>query len=69
MFVYLQKEVKQCCDATKLECSHSAGQCVQSGYLTSQHYYLLSTIELYDVASLFGMFRKQTSKSQGLGTL
>ena len=59
MFVCLQKDAKQCCDATKRGCTHCAGRRPQAG---DQHNeYNLALWHHHIVWHLFG--DKQTSKS------
>ena len=62
MFVCLQKDVKQCCDATKFDRTHCAGQWHAS--LTST----MSMIELCGITALFGIFL-ETNKHQNLTRL
>ena len=62
MFVCLQKDAKQCCDATKFDSTHCAGQRRQS--LTST----MSTIKLCCITALFGIFLG-TNKHQNLAML
>ena len=55
-----KKTHKQCCDAIKLERTHCAGCRVmpQSSSVST-----MSTVELYGISALFGIFLRQTSKS------
>ena len=56
MFVYLQRDAKQCCHTRKLDCTHCAGQW-HSMSLTNT----MRVIELYGKAALFGVFFGQTN--------
>ena len=59
-FVRLQKDSKQCCDATKLNRTHCAGR--------SRPTSTMSTIELCGITALFGVFL-ETNKPQNLTRL
>ena len=57
MFVCLQKDAKQCCDATKVGCAHCAGR--------RQSASTMSSSKLCGVTALFGVFL-ETNKHQNL---
>ena len=60
MFVCLEKDAKQCCDATKLDYTHCAGRRPQVGDQRNEHSRTLWRHSI--VWRLFG--DKQTSKSR-----
>ena len=63
MFVCRQKDAKQCCDATKLDCTHCAGCSI----VVSQHCLLgLYTLKnIQDFSRTFSKFAGQNYTNQG----
>ena len=61
MFVCLQKDHKQCCDATKLDCTHCAGHCAGQ----RQHKYNQTLWHRSIVWHLFGDTNIKISRDLG----